>query len=59
MKTLACKAFGMDCDFVAKGKNDDEVISKMTDHVKTDHPDKLAGFKSMPKDKIVAMMEEE
>ena len=32
MKKLMCRDAGMNCDFVAEGKNDDEIIQKAKDH---------------------------
>jgi predicted small metal-binding protein len=38
MKELHCKEVGMpDCDFVARGNNDDEVMKKAAEHAKRDH----------------------
>ena len=38
MKEFHCKDVGMpNCDFVAKGKDDDEVMKKATEHAKRDH----------------------
>ena len=38
MREFHCKDVGMpDCSFVAKGKDDDEVMRKATEHAKRDH----------------------
>ena len=38
MKEFHCKDVGMaNCDFVAKGKDDDEIMKKATEHAKRDH----------------------
>jgi predicted small metal-binding protein len=38
MKELHCKEVGMpNCDFVARGKDDDEVMTKAAEHAKRDH----------------------
>ncbi len=46
MKKLACADIdpSFDCDFVAEGKTDKEVIGKMMAHAKSAHPDKLASM---------------
>ncbi len=31
-RELKCRDFGVDCDFVARGKTDDEVIKKGSEH---------------------------
>ena len=38
MKELRCKEVGMpNCDFVARGNDDDEVMRKAAEHAKLDH----------------------
>jgi predicted small metal-binding protein len=38
VKELHCKEVGMpNCEFVARGKDDDEVMQKATEHAKRDH----------------------
>jgi predicted small metal-binding protein len=38
MREFHCKDVGMpDCNFVAKGKDDDEVMRKAAEHAKRDH----------------------
>ena len=38
MREFHCKDVGMpDCSFVARGKDDDEVMRKATEHAKRDH----------------------
>lgn len=36
-KTVSCRDVGADCDFVARGENEDEVMRKVTEHARTDH----------------------
>ena len=45
MKTLKCKDVGVDCDFVASGKSEEEVLKKATEHARKDH-----GIKKVTKD---------
>jgi len=34
---MKCRDVGMDCDFVAKGKTEQEVLTKAAEHAKKDH----------------------
>ncbi len=36
-KVLRCKDVGVDCDFVARGKSEEEVLKKAAEHAKKDH----------------------
>ena len=45
MKTLKCKDVGVDCDFVASGKSEEEVLKKAAEHARKDH-----GIKKVTKD---------
>ena len=36
-KTVSCRDVGADCDFVARGENEDEVMRKVAEHARTDH----------------------
>jgi len=36
-KILKCKDVGVDCDFVASGKTDEEVLKKAAEHARKDH----------------------
>jgi len=36
-KVLKCKDVGVDCDFVARGKTEDEVLKKASEHAKKDY----------------------
>jgi predicted small metal-binding protein len=57
MKKLACKALGKECDFVAVGSTEDEVMEKMMEHVKMDHPDVLEMMNDeMKKKEMMDMM---
>lgn len=37
MKTFACKDLGMDCNFVAEGETEEEVLAKAKEHGQTVH----------------------
>ena len=36
-KVLRCRDVGVDCDFVACGKTEEEIFLKAKDHAKSDH----------------------
>ena len=36
-KTFSCKDTGADCDFVAKGETEQEVLQQCAEHAKTAH----------------------
>lgn len=36
-KVLSCRDVGMDCDFVAHGANEQEVLGKAAEHARKDH----------------------
>jgi len=46
-KLLKCKDVGIDCDFVTRGKTEDEVLKKAAEHARKDH-----GVKRVTKDYI-------
>jgi predicted small metal-binding protein len=56
MKKLSCRAMGEDCDFVAMGSDEDEVMKKMQEHVRMDHPDKWAEMEQMSDGEKKGMM---
>ena len=37
MKTMSCREVGMDCDFVAKGESEQEIMQQAAEHARTDH----------------------
>lgn len=41
-KQLSCRDLGMDCDYVIKGENDEEVIKGAMEHATEVHPEMLA-----------------
>ncbi len=36
-KVLKCKDVGMDCDFVARGETEDEILKQAAEHAGTTH----------------------
>jgi predicted small metal-binding protein len=37
VKTLTCRDVGVDCDFVAEGQTEQEVMEKAAQHARADH----------------------
>lgn len=59
MKVLSCRDMGSNCPFIAKGATVDEVIRKMADHHKIEHPHNWLEMKNMsPEDIKKTMMKE-
>jgi predicted small metal-binding protein len=46
-KVFRCRDIGMQCDFVARGDTEDEVMSKAAAHAKKDH-----GMTEIPADLV-------
>ena len=44
-KKLTCRDVGVDCDFVACGKTEEEIFQKAAEHARTDH-----NMSEIPKD---------
>jgi predicted small metal-binding protein len=42
-KVLTCREVGLDCDFVARGNSEKEILSQAAAHAQKDH-----GFTSIP-----------
>ena len=42
-KVLKCRDVGMDCDFVAHGESEDEIMTQAAEHARKDH-----GMESIP-----------
>ena len=42
-KTMSCRDVGPDCDFVARGENEEEVMGQVAEHARTEH-----GFEEVP-----------
>lgn len=53
MKSLACADMGLkECNFVAKGENNDEVMAAMREHAEAAHPAMLDKMEQMMESKI-------
>jgi predicted small metal-binding protein len=44
-KVLTCREVGMDCDFVARGNTEEEIMAQAAAHARKDH-----GFETIPPD---------
>ena len=44
-KTLSCRDVGVDCDFVATGENEAEIMTKAVEHARAEH-----GYDEIPPD---------
>lgn len=56
-KVLTCREVGMDCDFVARGNNEEEIMAQAAKHAQQDH-----GFETIPPEvieKVKAAIREE
>ncbi|MBC7929255.1 MAG: DUF1059 domain-containing protein [Rubrivivax sp.] len=42
-KTMSCRDVGPDCDFVARGESEEEVMGQVAAHARTEH-----GFEEVP-----------
>ena len=54
---MKCRSVGLDCDFVARGENEDQVMAEVAEHARKDH-----GMQSIPQDvaaKVKAAIHEE
>ena len=36
-KVVSCRDVGMDCDFVARGQSENEILEQCAEHARTDH----------------------
>ena len=56
-KVMKCRTVGLDCDFVARGENDEQIMAQVAEHAKRDH-----GMQTIPNDvvqKVKASIHEE
>ena len=56
-KVLTCREVGMQCDFVARGNSEEEVLTQAAAHARKDH-----GFETIPPevlDKVKAAIHDE
>jgi predicted small metal-binding protein len=56
-KVMKCRSVGLDCDFVARGETEDQVMTKVAEHAHKDH-----GMQTIPEEvaaKVRAAIHEE
>ena len=56
-KTVSCRDVGADCDFVARGDSEEEVLRQVTEHALTAH--KMSAIPAEVRDKVVAAIRDE
>ena len=56
-KTVSCRDVGADCDFVARGDSEEEVLRQVTEHARTDH--KMSEIPAEVREKVVAAIRDE
>jgi predicted small metal-binding protein len=56
-KTVSCRDVGADCDFVARGDSEAEVLAQVTEHARTAH--KMSEIPPEVQDKVVAAIRDE
>lgn len=44
-KVMKCRSVGLDCDFVARGETDEQVMKQVAEHARKDH-----GMQTIPAD---------
>ena len=56
-KTVSCRDVGSDCDFVARGNSEEEVLSQVADHARAKH--NMSEIPPELKDKVTAAIHDE
>ncbi len=56
-KTVSCRDIGADCDFVARGNSEEEVLRQVAEHARTDH--QMSEIPAEMRDKVVAAIRDE
>ncbi len=56
-KTVSCRDVGADCDFVARGDSEGEVLMIVAEHARTDH--KMTDIPAELVDKVRAAIHDE
>jgi predicted small metal-binding protein len=56
-KTVSCRDVGADCDFVARGNSEDEIMQKVSEHARTAH--KMSDIPPEVQDKVRAAIHDE
>jgi predicted small metal-binding protein len=56
-KTVSCRDVGMDCDFVARGNSEEEILSQCADHARVEH--NMNEIPADVRDKLLAAVRDE
>jgi predicted small metal-binding protein len=56
-KIVSCRDVGADCDFVARGETEQEVMTQVAEHARTDH--KMTEIPTEVIDKVRAAIHDE
>ena len=56
-KTVSCRDVGSDCDFVALGNSEEEILSQVADHARIEH--NMSEIPAEVKSKVLAAIHEE
>ncbi len=59
LKTLACRDAGVDCDFVARGKTEEELMKVGAEHLKKMHNKDLSKYSAEEIAKLKTLIKEE
>lgn len=56
-KIVSCRDAGADCDFVARGDSEEEVLRQVAEHARTDH--NMSDIPADVRDKVRAAIRDE
>jgi len=56
-KTVSCRDVGSDCDFVARGNSEEEIMSQVAEHARLEH--NMSEIPAEVRDKIHAAIRDE
>jgi predicted small metal-binding protein len=56
-KIVSCRDAGADCDFVARGDSEEELLRQVTEHARTDH--NMSEIPADVRDKVRAAIRDE
>ena len=56
-KTVSCRDVGADCDFVARGNSEEEIMSQVEEHARTAHS--MSAVSDDVRDKVRAAIHDE
>ena len=56
-KTVSCRDVGADCDFVARGNSEEEIMSQVAEHARVEH--NMSEIPAEVKEKLHAAIRDE